>query len=60
MYFRAEMKLNVRIVGDLGVQKPLTLGKIDHMTILVDHRIPGFESGKLIQLGVAAASKPRH
>ena len=43
------MKLNAWIVGNLCVQEPVALGKINHMSVFVNYGIGSFEPGELFK-----------
>jgi hypothetical protein len=47
------MKFDLRIIASLGIQEPLTLRKVNEMTIFIFSDVARFESGEVLQfLGV--------
>ncbi len=46
MYFRTEMKLYIRIVGDLSIQEPFTLCQVNQVTIFISYHIACFKPVK--------------
>jgi hypothetical protein len=58
MYFARKMKLNIRVIGTLGIQEPFTLRQVYQVTIFIGGNIVGFEPGKIFQFPVIGTGDP--
>lgn len=47
MYLTRKMKLNIRVIRPLRIQKPFTLRQVHHMAVFVFANIRLFETGEL-------------
>jgi hypothetical protein len=50
MYLTRKMKLNIRVIRPLRIQKPITLRQVDHMAVFIRTNIRLLKPGKFFQL----------